>query len=54
MPLGENSFKKKKLRLISHDKMTHLAKNCVTMNDLKGKFNKKLSQTMLYVNNVPS
>ena len=41
IPLGEISPKKKKLIPISHDKMTHLAKNCVTMNDLMDKFYEK-------------
>ena len=36
MPLGEISSKK--LRPISHDKMTSLAFNCVTMNDLMDTF----------------
>ena len=41
MPLGEISSLKNNLRPIRHHKMTHLAKNCVTTNDLMGKFYEK-------------
>ena len=43
LPLREISHKKKKLRPISHEKKAHLAKSCVTMNDLMVKFDEKLS-----------
>ena len=38
MPLGEISSKKNNLRPTSHDKMTHLDINCVTMNNLMDTF----------------
>ena len=41
--LGKFLHKKKQLRAISHEKMIHLAKSCVTMNDLMIKFDEKLS-----------
>ena len=41
--LEEISKKRKKMRSISHEKMTHLGKNCVTMTDLMKKFMKQLS-----------
>ena len=41
--IGRNFTQKEKLRPISHKKMTHLAKSCVTMNGLVVEFYDKLS-----------
>ena len=38
LPLEEISKKGEKMRSISHEKMTHLCKICVTMTDLMDKF----------------
>ena len=38
LPLEEISKKGKKMRIISHEKMTDLRKSCVTMTDLMDKF----------------
>ena len=42
------------MRPISHEKMNHLGKSCVTITDLMDKFYEKLSWVMLYVKNAPS
>ena len=47
LPLGEITNKKKKWRYISHEKKTHLAKNCVTMTYLMIKFYEKLDGQFL-------
>ena len=41
-----------KWRPISHDKMNHLVKNYVTINELIDKFYEKLILVMLSVNNA--
>ena len=51
--LGEISQKGGKMRPISHEKMTHLEKSCVTMTDLMDKFYEKMILVILYVNNAP-
>ena len=43
LPLEEISKKGEKMRIISHEKMTHLVKSCVTMIDLMETFMKQLS-----------
>ena len=46
--IGRNFIKKIKLTAISHDKMNHLANNCVTMNEWMNRFSEKtdLSETI--------
>ena len=43
LPLEDISQKGKRMRPISHEKMTHLGKSCVTMTDLMETFYEKLS-----------
>ena len=51
--IGRNITKGKRMRPISHEKINHLGKSCVTMTDLIVKFYEKLRRVILYVKNAP-